>query len=171
MKTLDQNKAILELAKLRESFRNLIESEYESNAKDCLTCDVQGSCCTDAHFVNVHISRLEGVAMSRALEELGSSIQERVIERISAEAANLGRDFEATYSCPLFEPGIGCLVHNTAKPLPCINHACYENESQLPPASLLDSYETKMSRLNDRVYHDNWQWLPIPIRLSRVPLN
>ena len=173
MKTLNQNKGLVELANLRENFRNRIESDFEPAAKDCLTCDVKGSCCTDAHFVNVHISRLEAVAIGEAIAGLDQRLRMRVLTRNSESLAAMNRQsdsktFEKSYSCPLFEKGIGCLVHQTAKPFPCINHACYENESDLPPSELLVAAEKKISRLNERVYRKNWNWLPIPEWIEKI---
>ena len=130
MKLIDQNQGIKRLSKLRKTFRRQkSKTEFEPAAKDCLTCEVQGSCCTDAHFVNVQISRLEAVAMRRALDDLDRETLEMVATR-NAEAVKKPelRMTGETYSCPLFEKGTGCLVHKTAKPLPCINHACYEKQ-------------------------------------------
>jgi hypothetical protein len=173
MKTLNINKALKRLSNLRDSFRNTIETEFEPVAKDCLTCEVKGSCCTDAHFVNVHITRLEANAIGEALENLDPDVRKRVISRNRTAVSSLGKEavssgFSVKFSCPLFEPGVGCLVHSTAKPLPCINHACYERESDLPPSELLSEAEEKISRLNDRVFRKNWNWLPIPIWIERI---
>ncbi|NNE65053.1 MAG: hypothetical protein HKN33_00685 [Pyrinomonadaceae bacterium] len=168
MKTLSEKKGIKSLGKLREKFRESIENGYETAAKDCLTCEVQGSCCTDAHFVNVHISRLEAAAMLDAFNDLPADLRGRISDRVDRSVEELGSSFSDTYACPLFEKGIGCLVHKTAKPLPCINHACYGNESDLPPSELLESTESEISSLNNRVYRNDWNWLPIPLWLKRI---
>ena len=63
---------------------------------------------------------------------------------------------------------MGCVVHKRGKPAPCINHACYESESDLPPDRLLEEAEKEVSRLNDRVYGNAWNWLPIPVWLEKV---
>ncbi len=167
MKLLSKNKALILLDEVRESFRSRIESAYETRAKSCLTCEVKGSCCTDAHFVNVHISRLEAEAVRSAISLLDADQQDRIATRNeealeSLEQSGPESSFTGTYSCPLFEKGIGCLVHTTAKPLPCINHACYERAEDLPPAPLLEEAEKRINRLNDRVYKNAWNWLPIP---------
>ena len=39
------------------------------------------------------------------------------------------------------------LVHAEAKPLPCIHHACYENEKDLPPDELLAEHEGLVNRI------------------------
>ncbi|MDH3528129.1 MAG: hypothetical protein OEQ28_01065 [Acidobacteriota bacterium] len=168
MKTWSEKRGLAALEKLRKNFSRRIRAAYEFRAKDCLTCDVQGSCCTDAHFVNVHISKLAAVAIRDALAALDPTVRERVIRRNKHAVESLQSDFASTYSCPLFEKGVGCLVHQTAKPLPCINHACYENASDLPPSAILKSFEMKIGRLNDSVYRKNWNWLPIPVWLHRV---
>ena len=132
MKTLSEESGLRILEEFRESFRSAIEKGYEHSAKDCVTCDVQGECCTDAHFVNVRISRLDAVAIEKEIESLDKNLRARVLKRVSVtRIAESG-----TYSCPLFEKGVGCLVHENAKPLPCINHACYERPEDLPPSSL-----------------------------------
>ena len=168
MKTLSQNKAVVKLSVLRESFRRTIESGYETEAKNCITCEVQGSCCEDAHFVNVHISRLEAVAIHQVIGAMDPDFRARVIDRNRKTLKSLRKGFSDTYSCPLFENGIGCLVHDVAKPLPCINHACYENPSDLPPDRVLDEAEQEVNRLNDAVYKSAWNWMPIPEWIKRM---
>ena len=172
MKTLTLKNAIRRLRSIREDFRRLIENGYETNAKECETCEAQGSCCTDGHFVNVRVTRLEAAAIEEALTELPRATAVKVIgkarkipSRISERQAE--RQDAYFYSCPLFEPGIGCLVHKTSKPLPCINHACYEKKEDLPPSALLEDAEAKVSLLNQRVYRNSWSVLPIPSWISR----
>jgi len=157
---------------MRDSFAARIRDEYEHAAKDCLSCEMKGACCLDVHFVNVRISRLEAVAMRHAISELPLEIQERVALRaaVAVEKYGLrsGEDTDAaTYACPLFEPAIGCLVHSTAKPFPCITHACYESREDLPPDELLDSAEIAIADLNRRVYGKVSAMLPIPLALGK----
>jgi hypothetical protein len=76
-----------------------------------------------------------------------------------------GDTFAQTYACPLFEKGTGCLVHHTGKPLPCIQHACYENREDLPPNGLLVEQEVRVEDLNARVY-GRASWLPLPLWLK-----
>ena len=71
-----------------------------------------------------------------------------------------------TYACPLFEKGVGCLVHNSAKPLPCIAHACYEREADLPPDELLTEREIKIAELNRKVYGRAEPPVPIPVAIA-----
>ena len=163
MKTVSEKRGIEVLSVYREDFRNEIQTRFEPRAKSCETCEVKGSCCTDEHFVNVHITRLEGVAIRQAVRDLPRNIRERVRVRNQEVLERLGaKGSRETYSCPLFEPGAGCLVHHTAKPLACINHACYESKEDLPPDELLEVAENKIGRLNERVYRSSWEWRPIP---------
>jgi len=74
----------------------------------------------------------------------------------------------ATYACPMFEKGTGCLVHDTAKPLPCIVHACYSSELDLPPDELLDEAELAVSKLNEQIYRRPTEYLPIPLAVSKL---
>jgi hypothetical protein len=68
----------------------------------------------------------------------------------------------------LYEPTVGCLVHARAKPAPCIQHACYENWEDLPPASLQARTEHRVEQLNEEVYGAEWEWLPVPVWLTLV---
>ena len=158
---------------MRDGFALRIKVGFEHVAKDCLSCETKGACCLDAHFVNVRISRLEAIAMRNAIGELPLDLQARIAERTEAaiEKYHLrsAEDADAaTYACPLFEPGIGCLVHSTAKPLPCIAHACYESREDMPPDELLDSVEIAVADLNQRVYGKATSQLPIPLAVEKT---
>jgi hypothetical protein len=120
--------------------------------------------------VNVRISRLEAKAIVRVLDGLAEEKRERVHGRIdrAIEEYRLDTGSGNTYACPLFETGTGCLVHSEAKPLPCIQHACYENEKDLPPDELLAQQEGLIDQLNRRVYGTSDGLAPIPIAVSRA---
>jgi len=168
VKLFSEKKALEELTWMRDSFAARIRDGFEHAAKDCLSCETKGACCLDAHFVNVRISRLEATAMRAAIRELPADIQEKVVVRAAAAIEKYGlraaEDHDvATYACPLFEPAIGCLVHSTAKPFPCIAHACYEDREDLPPDELLTSAEIAIANLNRKVYGKPTATLPIPI--------
>lgn len=172
MKLLSERAALDRLAKATSDLKAAIAA-YETRAKSCLKCEVQGSCCVDAHFVNVRITRLEAVAIRNALEgtpaERSDAVKRRISDAIVAYGLDDDRDAgEQTFACPLFEKGIGCLVHEDAKPSPCIVHACYENKPDLPPDELLSEQETLISRLNQRSYGRRQQPLPLPVALERV---
>lgn len=172
MKVLSKQQALEQLLDLKSEFRNEIAERYEHRAKSCLTCETPGACCTDTHFVNVHVSPLEAAAIRRELERLPEALSRKVYERAEIAIDQYGLSSETgatgqTYACPLFEKGIGCLVHATAKPAPCIHHACYENESDLPPNKLLDRQETAIDKLNRRVYGRRQNWLPIPLAINQ----
>ena len=170
MKFISQQKAIEKLAAIRSEFRKEITARYEHRAKSCSTCETPGACCLDAHFVNVRISRLEVEAIGRALDDLPSKLKKAARER-TADCIRVYKLDEAietetsTYACPLFEPGIGCLVHETAKPLPCIAHACYESQADLPPDEMLDAAELAIHNLNIRTYGQVDLPMPIPLAI------
>lgn len=172
MKILSEKRAGEQLKRLKEKFAAEIRDGFEYAAKNCLTCESQGVCCLDAHFVNVHITRLEAVSFSSALRKLAPEHTERVMARIddAVESYGLtesGDTFSLTYACPLFEKGTGCLVHKDGKPAACIHHACYESEGDLPPDELLEEQQDLIDSLNKRVYGVS-RWLPLPVWLKKV---
>ncbi len=173
MKTLTQIKALKELKNLKDDFREVIKTKYERNAKSCLTCETKGACCLDAHFVNVHITKLEAVAISKTLEKLSAENQREVYKRAAEtvkkyDLKTSGDTFSKTFACPLFEKETGCLVHFEGKPAPCIAHACYENQEDLPPHELQENVENKIERLNKRTYRNDFSWLPLPVWLDLI---
>jgi len=126
----------------------------------------------DAHFVNVQVTRLEAVAIDRALGRLSPKhralVETRIDNAISDHGLTNGNgSYDQKYACPLFEAGIGCLVHNDGKPSACIVHACYEDSSHLPPDDLQQQAEHSIDTLNARTYGRDRQWLPIPLALRR----
>jgi len=176
MKLLSEQKALERLAKIKADFKTEIASTYEHRAKSCLTCETQGACCLDAHFVNVHISRLEAVAITGAIQDLPKEEQETIYARIEAaietydlnSGTTSGEDnFSRTYACPMFEKGVGCTIHNIGKPVPCITHACYENANDLPPDELQHRQESIIDDLNLRTYGKPQLDLPLPVALIR----
>jgi hypothetical protein len=102
------------------------------------------------------------------VETLPQILGEKVYLRIdnSIEKYGLNEERSETYACPLFEKGIGCLVHEVAKPLPCIAHACYERKEDLPPEDLLAEKETEIANLNERVYGE-LTLLPLPVAVKQ----
>ena len=172
MKTISEKRALDRLKTVKADFTALIKTNYEHRAKSCLTCQTQGACCLDAHFVNVHISRLEAVAIRNALDKLSSNAKDTVYRRIEETIGKYGLStdgdtFAQTYACPLFEKGIGCLVHGIGKPIPCIQHACYENAADLPPDELATEQEILIDDLNCRTYGCRRPLLPLPVALRR----
>ena len=173
MKLLSEKKALDKLEVLISNFKSQISNDYEHRAKSCLTCEVKGSCCLDAHFVNVHISRLEAVNMSRIIAKLPDALQQSVFRRIAETIetyglGSRGNTYSQTFACPLFEKGTGCLVHNEGKPAACTMHACYENAADLPPDNLQTAQELKIDDLNARTYGRQDQWLPLPLALQKT---
>ncbi len=173
MKTLSETKALIKLQELKTAYQREIRDNFEHKAKDCLTCPTQGACCTDSHFVNVHITRLEAAAIRQTLGKLGVKREREIYERVgeTIEKYDLtaeGDTFAQKFACPLFEKGIGCLVHSEGKPAPCIQHACYENREDLPPDELQEEIENRIEKLNRLVYRQTPRWLPLPIWLVGV---
>lgn len=171
MKLIAQSSAVERLADIRDEFGAEIRGNYEQNAKPCSACVSPGICCRDAHFVNVRITRLEAAAINSALESLGQERRDAIKARVKDTVARYElsgdpTDILKTYACPLFEPAIGCLVHHTAKPLPCIAHACYENKEDLPPDELLTESEKQIQQLNRRVYGRELAALPLPVAIA-----
>ena len=167
MKLISEKHALEKLHRLKSDFAARIRHEYEHRAKSCVTCETPGACCLDAHFVNVRITRLEAKAIHEVLDALPNSEEvfarvERAIDRF--DLASEGKEF---YACPLFEKGVGCLVHERGKPIPCISHACYENKEDLPPDHLATEQECLVEELNERTYLPPTTWLPLPVALSR----
>lgn len=173
MKPIGQAAGLRRIRSIKSKFAEEIRTAYEPNAKSCLTCETKGACCLDAHFVNVHVTPLEAAAINEALDEhpaeTRSEIERRVGETITKyKLTDTGDTLAQTYACPLFEPATGCLVHDRAKPLPCIHHACYENEYDLPPDRFLDEAATEVERLNKRVFGATAaRWLPLPLAIAR----
>ena len=171
MKTLSEKQALIKLRELKNDFRARIKQNYEHRAKDCGTCETKGACCTDAHFVNVHITKLEAVLIDNELQKLSPEKQQKISERIAEtvekyELTSDGDTFAKTFACPLFEQNIGCLIHEV-KPVPCIAHACYERAEDLPPDELQSATEEKIERLNEKTYKKFSRWLPLPVLLNQ----
>ena len=171
MKTLSESTGLEKLGEIRERFRRQVSDGYEHNALSCVECSTPGACCLDAHFVNVRISRLEAVAIKRKLKSLPADKYAAIVGRIDDVITTFRLDANAdssekTYACPLYERESGCLVHDTGKPLPCIHHACYEREGDLPPDELLSDAELAVERLNRRVYGRSLPTLPLPVAIK-----
>ena len=176
MRKLSEAEALARLRRGKALFQTSIKLGYERRAQDCKTCPTPGACCTDAHFVNVHITRLEAVAIRETLARtprLGDDERRAVYARARQAVARYslnasGDTFAQTFSCPLFVKGIGCLVHARAKPAPCVQHACYENWEDVPPQDLQWREERRLEQLNAEAYGAAWAWLPLPLWLTLV---
>jgi hypothetical protein len=164
VKLISRSKALVQLRKIREEFRTHIAADYETRANSCSTCETPGACCLDRHFVNVRISRLEASAIGNVIDGLSPELRERIWTR----AGNTIVDGDGRYACPLFEPGVGCTVHDEAKPLPCIAHACYERKEDLPPDELLSDNEDLVNQLDVRTYGSMHAPLAIPVALDQA---
>lgn len=176
MKNMPETKALVQLRRVKQGFSRYINQNYGAKAKDCRTC--QTVCCKDSSFVNVNITHLEALAIWQTLKNSSRVNQEKFLEIInrakeSIETYNLselGDTFSQTYSCPLFEDGIGCLVHWKAKPAPCIQHGCYENWQDLPDTKVFAQVERRVEQLNNRVYNNQERltYATIPVWLVKI---
>ena len=169
MKPLSEKQALLKLRVIKDNFRARLQT-YEQGAKDCGTCKTPGACCLDAHFVNVHVTRLEAVLIDEELKKLPLEKQNKIYRQVAEtiekyDLTGEGDTFQKTFACPLFEKGTGCTVHSV-KPVPCIQHACYERREDLPPDELQAATEEKIERLNEQTYKKSPRWLPLPLYLS-----
>ena len=156
MRLVSESTGLEKLRKIRKDFRQEIAARFEHRAKPCSTCETPGACCLDEHFVNVRISRLEAAAIKNAVAGLDDELRSAIDERLSK--IDPAAEF---YACPLYQKGVGCLVHETAKPLPCIAHACYERKEDLPPDDLLSEREIEIDALNRQVYGRRHPQTPI----------
>lgn len=173
---LSERAALARLKREKAAFQTHVKLNFEHRALDCRVCPTPGACCTDAHFVNIHITRLEAVAMRETLARtplLTDDDRRAVYARAREAVARYdlrasGDTFAQTFSCPLFVREKGCIVHRRAKPAPCIQHACYEDWADLPPLDGEWRAERRIERLNTEVYGAAWRWLPVPIWLVLV---
>jgi hypothetical protein len=176
MRKVTEAEGVARLRQGKAAFQTHVKLNFEHRALDCRACPTPGVCCTDAHFVNVHITRLEAVAIRETLERTPrlSEDDRRAVYARAREAVTRygltasGDTFAQTYACPLFSKGVGCLVHQRAKPAPCVQHACYEDWADVPPASLQWREERRLEQLNAEVYGAAWEWLPTPVWLALV---
>ena len=176
MRRLSEAEALARLRRGKAAFRTHVKLNFEHRALDCRACPTPGVCCTDAHFVNVHITRLEAVAVRdtlaltpRLTDEERRAVYTRARECVGRYGLSAAPDsFAQTFSCPLFVKGAGCLVHQRAKPAPCVQHACYEDWADVPPLDTQWREERRIEQLNTEVYGAAWEWLPIPVWLTLV---
>jgi hypothetical protein len=177
MRRLSEAEALARLQRSKAAFQTHVKLNFEHRALDCRACPTPGVCCTDAHFVNVHITRLEAVAVRETIERTPrlNAAERRAVYTRAREAverygltASGGDTFAQTYSCPLFVRDVGCLVHRRAKPAPCIQHACYDDWADVPPPASQWREERRVEQLNAEVYGAAWGWLPLPVWLTLV---
>lgn len=165
MKILSESKALEAVREIKDRHRQTVKSGFEHRAKDCDSCETKGACCIDAHFVNVRVSRLEAVLMKEALKTLSPEAMTGVMRRVAESIERFGLEEASaatTYACPLFDRSVGCLVHDV-KPLPCVQHACYEKETDLPPEEIREEAELEIDRITRRTYGKSLPLLSIPL--------
>src|SRR2546423_15332138 len=99
--------ALAQLQRVKTAYQSFIKLNYEQAAEDLRTCPTRGVCCTDAHFVNVNITRLEAVAIRETIartprlnEQKRQAIYERARRAVERYGLSAGGDtFAQTYSC------------------------------------------------------------------------
>ncbi len=165
-----KNETLEKLKRTKTNYQTMIRENFEFKAKDCITCETKGVCCTDAHFVNVHITELEAGVIIETLSQFPVEKQTEIFKRVenTVEKYHLkdsGNTFAQTYACPLFEAELGCIIHGETKPLPCMSHACYEKKEDLPPQFLEDYATEKVEKLNREAFGEA-SWLPLPVWLN-----
>lgn len=176
MKRLTEQAALTKLRHAKAAYQSKVKREYEHRALSCRECKTPGVCCTDQHFVNVHITRLEAVHIRETIartprldERARRALYIRAHETVARYRLHTSGDtFRQTFACPLFVQGTGCTVHQRAKPAPCIQHACYDDWADMPPIDLQWRTENLVEKLNTRVYGQAWAWLPVPVWLTLV---
>ncbi|HYH86199.1 MAG TPA: hypothetical protein VEX60_12155 [Pyrinomonadaceae bacterium] len=176
MRKLSEADALARLQRSKAAFQTNVKLNFEHRAVDCRACPTPGVCCTDAHFVNVNITRLEAVAIRetiartpRLTDDERRAVYSRARAAVERYGLGAGGDsFAQTFACPLFVKDVGCLVHKRAKPAPCIQHACYDDWQDVPPTSLQWREERRVEQLNTEVYGAAWEWLPLPVWLTLV---
>src|SRR6059058_5970945 len=67
MRKLSEAEALARLQRSKAAFQAHVKINFEHRAVDCRACPTPGACCTDAHFVNVNITRLEAVAIRETI--------------------------------------------------------------------------------------------------------
>src|SRR4051812_17806866 len=87
IRPISETAALVKLTRLTDQLRSEVFRGYEHKAQSCSTCATPGACCLDAHFVNVHLSRLESVRIGRALRRLTTDRRERVRQRVDEAIA------------------------------------------------------------------------------------
>ncbi|MGQ9897102.1 MAG: hypothetical protein ACUVR8_06055 [Acidobacteriota bacterium] len=166
-------RALTRLRRIKQRFARYVGKNYGHLAADCAACPTP--CCADAQFVNVHIVQLEAKAMLDTLRyspKHGPAKVQEVLARAADAVTRYrltesGDTFRQTYACPLFESGVGCLVHWKAKPAACIQHGCYERWEDLPETETQWHVERQVATLDAAVYGVPSTWLPIPLWLLR----
>lgn len=166
MKLRSRTNGLIALTRVRNELRSAVAG-FEEKAASCETCTTRGECCRDEHFVNVRVTAIEAQAIRSAIAELPTMLRDKVYARAElaanalSAAANSGDDRQ-TYSCPLYDAELQCLVHTTAKPAACIVHACYENADDLPPDELLETAERAAIEISRSVYGKDIDAVAIP---------
>lgn len=172
MKLRSRTNGLVALTRVRDELRSAV-ARFEENAASCETCTTRGECCRDEHFVNVRVTAIEAEAIRSAVVALPTKLRDEVYARAEvaanalSTAANAGDDRQ-TYSCPLYDAELQCLVHTKAKPAACIVHACYESADDLPPDDLLETAERAAIEISRSVYGKDIAAVAIPFAIEQT---
>src|SRR5205823_13661589 len=107
MRKLTEAEALARLQRSKAAFQTHVKLNFEHRAVDCRACPTPGVCCTDAHFVNVNITRLEAVAIRetigrtpRLTDEERRAVYIRAREAVGRYGLSASGDtFARTVSC------------------------------------------------------------------------
>lgn len=171
---MSRREALVRLRRMKQAFSRYIGRDYGHLAADCAACPTP--CCADAQFVNINITRIEAEAMIETLRESprrGEAKLREVVARAETAIQTYGLSeegdtFAKTYACPLYEKGVGCLVHWKAKPAPCIQHGCYEHWEDLPETGTMQRVEARVEQIDAAVHGRAPRWMTIPVWLTKV---
>ncbi|HZS47555.1 MAG TPA: hypothetical protein VFC63_20960 [Blastocatellia bacterium] len=167
MRKINESEALARLKRIKDNFRAYI-GRHSQNAIDCSTCSMP--CCQDSKFVNVNITRLEATAILRTLQQSPRISKQKFYQIITKAEQTVvrhrldavGDTFKQTYSCPLFEKGVGCLVHYKAKPAPCIQFGCYEDWQDIPDMTEFHRVQRRVERLHEAIGEEPiYQTIPV----------
>ena len=106
MRRLTEAEALALLQRGKAAFQTHVKLNFEHRARDCRACPTPGVCCTDAHFVNVHITRLEAVAVRETVR--------RIVSRIATASSRVMWTFTKCASVQ-HAPGVGHARQSTAR--------------------------------------------------------
>src|SRR2546421_12285859 len=101
MRKLSEAEALARLQRSKAAFQTHVKLNFEHRALDCRACPTPGACCTDAHFVNVNITRLEAVAIRETIRRtprLTEDERRAVYNRARSEERRVGKECRSRWS-------------------------------------------------------------------------
>lgn len=155
----DTDRALLELAALRDSLRDSGNRERAGR----FSCDGCVSWCCREGFNSMRATPLEAEAILRLLEERGGIEEGLDRAREAVERWRLGDDAPGrTYTCPFLTAGSRCGVHG-AKPLGCVTFTPVRDGGCDQDGDRLAAALERAAVLNDRALRgEGWEPRPLP---------